>query len=206
MRFVLIVLCCIAVSFSASAQWWHVNLKKHDRLPLISQVQNHSIALLPVARIKPVKIYAYNFKPSDYSLELAEAIVMKTAQHNMRFRIYDVASYNFSDLAQLYVQENRLSEAKWYFLQSNNISRQQNNDKHTFTNLLGLALIKTNLGEVALAQQDLAEARQIAITNNWLFNVVDVDNEIKYIQLNKNSTPKTELRYADAAATDKKTD
>jgi hypothetical protein len=27
----------------------------------------------------------------------------------MRFRVYTAASYNFSDLAQIYIQQNRLS-------------------------------------------------------------------------------------------------
>jgi hypothetical protein len=80
---------------------------------------------------------------------------MKTAQHNMRFRIYDVASVNFSELAQLYAQQNRFSEAKWYFLQSTFLSRQQNNNKLTIANLCKLAMVKLEIGDFILAQQDL---------------------------------------------------
>jgi hypothetical protein len=209
MRIALILLFCTAISFSASAQWWHIDLKKHQRYPQLAQVKNHAVKRLPVV----AKLTQHNIRPftlahnDDYSLEVAEEAVMKTAQHNMRFRIYDVASYNFSDLAQLYIQQNRLSEAKWYFLQSNNISRQQNDDKHTITNLMALAMIKANMGDVILAQQDLTEARALAMAKSWTANIADIDKEVKYIQLNRSSASKTEMRYADAVTlTDKKTD
>ena len=55
---------------------------------------------------------------------------MHSAQHNMSEGIFTDASYNFSDLARIYILQNRLSEAKWYLLQSNNISRRQRDDKH----------------------------------------------------------------------------
>ena len=67
----------------------------------------------------------------EYTLVATSKMVMEQAKHNMRFRVYNDASYNFSDLAALYVKLHRWSEAKWYYLQSNNISREQNDDKHT---------------------------------------------------------------------------
>jgi hypothetical protein len=87
---------------------------------------------------------------------------MRAAQHNMRFREYALASYKFSELAQIYVKENRLSEAKWYYLQSILISKQQNDHQHTINNLVSLAMIKADLGDLVQAQQDLAEARELA--------------------------------------------
>jgi len=131
---------------------------------------------------------------------------MKTAQHNMRFRIYDIASYNFSQLAEMFMKQNRFSEAKWYLLQSNNISRQQNDDSHTIANLMDLAMVKANLGDLQQAQQDLDEARQIATARGFQSVIADIEKENIYIKLNKNaSSPKMELKYAsDAMVTDKK--
>jgi hypothetical protein len=205
----LVVILCVTVCLSASAQWWKVSLKKHERFAALAPAKDHSIARLPVVKINihNYKIGPANFAPGDYALELAEASVMKTAQHNMRFHVYDVASYNFSALAQLYMQQNRLSEAKWYLLQSNSISRQQNDDKHTITNLMSLAIVKAGMGEMPLAQQDLTEARQIAAARAWPADIAAIDKELKYIQLNGGSMSKTELRYADAIPlADKKTD
>jgi len=124
----------------------------------------------------------------------------------MRFRIYDIASYNFSQLAELFIKQNRFSEAKWYLLQSNKISREQNDDKHTIANLMDLAMVKANLGDLAQAQQDLDEAHQIATLRGWTSNVADIEKENIFIKINKSaSSPKMELRYAsDAMVTDKK--
>jgi len=201
MKFVIIIVLFTTISFSASAQWW--SLKKHERFPAI-QLKDNSTKHLPfVAKLTLTKIDKLNLQQSDYSLELAEDAIIKVAQHNMRFRIYDLASYNFSDLAKLYIQQNRLSEAKWYLLQSNSISRQENDDKHTIANLMDLALIKADMGDVVLAQQDLTEARQLAFAKGWIVNVTDIDKEVKYIRLNRTSASKTELRYADAVMADK---
>jgi len=231
MRFILLFVCCIT-SLSVSAQlinagsskkqhsvtvtkfednpakalWWQVGpLKKYRRFPMISQVRDNSIKHLPSSKLSPAKIYAVNFTTTgDYYLELAEAAVMKTAQHNMRFRQYAVASYNFSALAELYIKQNRFSEAKWYLLQSNFISRQQNDDKHTIANLMDLAMVKANLGDLTLAQQDLTEARQLANARGWGANASEIEKESQFIIHNRTTTPKLELRYADAVLADKK--
>ena len=209
MKFTLIIVLLTTLSLSASAQWYYrIGLKKAVRYPLIAQVKNNSIKHLPIAKPGPVKIAKYHIPDqSDYELDAAEAAIMKTAQHNMRFRIYDIASYNFSQLAELFMKQNRFSEAKWYLLQSNNISRQQNDDGHTIANLMDLAMVKANLGDLQQSQQDLDEARQIATARGFQSVIADIEKESIYIKINKNaSSPKMELKYAsDAMVTDKKT-
>ena len=215
MKFTLIIVLLTTLSFSASAQcYYRIGLKKAVRYPAIAQVKNNSIKRLPIAKLRTVKIAKYHIPDiSDYELDAAEVAIMKTAQHNMRFRIYDIASYNFSQLAELFMKQNRFSEAKWYLLQSNKISREQNDDKHTIANLMDLAMVKANLGDLQQSQQDLDEARQIATTRGWTSDVADIEKENIYIKINKSaSSPKMELKYAsdamvtDKKATDKKTD
>ncbi|NCD69260.1 hypothetical protein [Mucilaginibacter agri] len=197
MRLTLLVLLC-AISMSASAQW--LSFKKHERSPLLPQVQDHSISRFAKADFNKAKRIKFKTVPaSAYDMELAENYVMKTAQHNMRFRVYDLASYNFSDLAQLYVQQNRFSEAKWYFLQSNFLSRQQNNDKLTINNLMHLAGVKSDIGDFILAQQDLIEARDMAASHGWLIDLISVEKKLKSIQNSRIQTSKAELRYASNA-------
>jgi len=207
MRIILFVLLG-TISFSASAQWYRVDLqlRKHVRYPQLTQATDHSINRLPVFFITKTngldliktKIIGFKLDQSEYNYEAAEADIMRTAQHNMRFRIYADASYNFSDLARLYVHQNRFSEAKWFLLQSNIISRQQNDDKHTVANLIDLALIKANIGDYELAQQDLSEAHDIAFVKGFREELKEIEKEIKYIKQNKDLFPKPELRYADA--------
>jgi hypothetical protein len=203
MKFILLVLCC-TLGLSASAQWYRLDLKtkKHDRSPLLAQLTNHSVSRIPVAAPSKPKIQMLHFDRSDYSLEAAEALIMKTAQHNMRFRVYNDASYNFSELAALYIQQNRFSEAKWFLLQSNIISRNQNDDKHTISNLIELAGIKAQLGDYTQAQEDLTEAHAMAMSRGFRDDLLQIEKKIQYIKQSKlSSAPKPELRYAEAAMT-----
>jgi len=200
MRFTLFILCCV-FGFSASAQWYHINLKKHVRFPLIAGVTDHSIAHLPRTTIGVQKIQVHRLDRSDYNLEAAERQVTKTAQHNMRFRVYSEASYNFNELAGLYLQQNRFTEAKWFLLQSNHISRADNNDKLTIANLIGLATIKAELGDYTQAQQDLTEAHEIAMSRGYRDDMLQIEKKISDLKQKRLSLPKPELRYAEAPAT-----
>lgn len=207
MRVILLILLG-SITFSASAQWYRLDLqlKKHERSLIVLEAADHAVERLPVMTTFKPKIHSFQLDRSDYSYEAAEADIMKTAQHNMRFRIYADASYNFSDLARLYAQQNRFSEAKWYLLQSNIISRQQNDDLHTVANLMTLALIKASIGDYELAQQDLLEAHDIAIIRGYKDELKEIERDIKYIKQNRDTFPKPELRYADAALTTAKTE
>jgi hypothetical protein len=198
MKFILLVFIS-TISFSASAQWWRLDqkLKKHERFPLIDQVTDHSIAGLPVPIVNQVGIKGLVLDCSEYNSEAAENLVMKMAQHNMRFRIYSDASYNFSDLAHLYIQQNRFSEAKWFLLQSNIISRQQNDDKHTIANLIDLAIVKANTGYYDQALQDLNEAHELAGLKSLQSILPEIEKTMLYIKQNKQSLSKSVLRYAD---------
>ena len=108
------------ISFSASAQWW--SFTKHKRYPALAQVKAAPLNFT-AAKLNYTLISKQTLLQTDYSLMLNEHTVMKTAQHQMRFRQYEDASYSFNELAKIYVQLNKLSEAKWFFLQSNNLSR-----------------------------------------------------------------------------------
>lgn len=198
MRFILLIILC-SFTFSASAQWYKYNpFKKHERFPQIATLKDNSMKRLPVAQIVKTKITKTRIESTPYALLLMEASVIKTAQHNMRFRVYNTASYNFSDLAQMYLKQNRLSEAKWYLLQSLLISRQQNDNRHTITNLINLAAVKTGYGDYAQAKQDLNEARALASSLGLTMDVAAVDKQMRYLQDNKELL-KTEIRYAETA-------
>jgi hypothetical protein len=199
MRYIILVILC-ALNLSASAQWWRGDFKKHKRYPQIAQIKDHSLKKFLAAKVplyKP-KVALVAIPRSQFSLEINERIVMRAAQHNMRFREYALASYRFSELAQIYVKENRLSEAKWYYLQSILISKQQSDHQHTINNLVSLAMIKADLGDLTQAQQDLAEARDLARTTGRNSDVKMIDGKIKFVQSNKVWLPKSELRYAEA--------
>jgi hypothetical protein len=189
--FLLAVLC--SVSFTASAQWWP--FAKHKRYP---QLTNANAASFNVnaAKLNHVQVKKVTIGITDYCLALNEHVVMKTAQHQMRFRQYEDASYSFNELAKIYVRLNKLSEAKWFFLQSNNLSRQQSNDRLTIANLIELATVKSTIGDFALAQQDLDEARDLAIAHNWQDDVLSVKKRVDILQQSKLAYVKPEKSLA----------
>ena len=196
MRIILIVLLCSS-SLTASAQWWR--LKKYERLPLLEQVETHNAPVVLITTLPRPRLQGFTLR-SAYSLEAEERSVMKEAQHNMRFRIYDVASVKFSDLARIYVKQNRYSEAKWYFLQSSYLSRQQNNDRLTISNLSNLAMVKFEIGDFVLAREDLREARDIAASHGWLLELIETEKKLDYIAHSRIAALRNNRYYAELAA------
>ena len=208
MRYWLIALFSI-ISFSASAQWFHIDFKKkHEALPLLKQVNDNSFSRLAASvnniKLSQPSIQSIDLGPSRFSLEVAEAATLKIAKHNMRFRVYHEASYNFSDLANLYIQLHRLSEAKWYFLQSNQISREENDDKHTISNLVSLAMVKVDIGDIESARADLFEARTMARAKGFQISVAEIEGKLQAIDQNPSTVTRAELKYAENTGNEKK--
>lgn len=198
MRFILLILLS-AICCSASAQWYHFGAKKKFIRPEAEEITVQSVSRFSPLKIDHPKIHGLHVDRSDYSIEAEEAVVMKTAQHNMRFRVYNDASYNFTELAHLFMQESRYSEAKWYLLQSNNISREENDDKHTVANLVDLATIKATMGEISMAEDDLKEAHDLAYSKGLTDYLETVDLAMQYITQNKLPKQRPTLIYADGA-------
>jgi hypothetical protein len=196
MRFTFLLAFCI-LSLTASAQFWKRKPKAPEPEIEAAQPALSVITAIPlniaISNIADVRLIR-----SAYRLELAEEAMLKEAKHNMRFRVYNLASYNFSDLAGLYLQQNRFSEAKWYLLQSNAIARQAENTRHLLDNLALLADIKITIGENALAMVDLQEAHDVATAKGMLTDLTAIDKKIKHLQTNKLIAAKVALRYADA--------
>ncbi len=205
MRFKIIIFLC-AISLPASAQFWQ-NIsfkKKHPVLPFLQPLKDHSASRLEAPlKLNSLQLEAVVYPPCDFSLESESAYILATAKHNMRFRIYHDASYNFSDLAEVYFRLHRFSEAKWYFLQSSNISRQENDDRHTISNLISLAALKIAIGEITSAKADLAEARELARTRGLEAETSLLEQKILLLAQN-NPAPKPDVKYAETPGSEKK--
>ncbi len=185
MRYTLLLL-FIITGFSASAQifFWK---KKHTFKPgppikacALGKAAISSNLLLTNDSVKP-----YIYDESEFSLLSRERALIKDARHNMSWHIYNAASYNFSDLAQLYIRMHRYSEAKWYFLQSISLSRQENDSKHTVAILVSLAAIKENLGDLVSARADLNEAHDLAQVKGMKEKAEEINKMIPLLGQNK---------------------
>jgi hypothetical protein len=205
MRYKLIVFFSV-ITLSASAQL-HINLdflkkKQHPVLPLLSAAKGHHFNRAAVTpAINPVDVHPYLLDETEFSLMAREKVIIKTVKHNMSWRIYNEASYNFSDLADVYIKLHRLSEAKWFLLQSNTISREENDDRHTIANLITLALVKNDIGDPVSARADLVEAHDLASVRGMKEKAEEINKKIQLLDQNKTALP---AKYAETTETAKK--
>jgi len=203
MKYTLLIIFC-ALSLTTSAQFWKkkkpapVVEEVYPRFPEVDQPVCYTVIAVTDVKLNMPDVVFTPFKKTTFEIEMAEDVVMTEAKHHMRFREYKQASYNFSDLSDLYILQNRFSEAKWYLLQSNEISRSLKDDRHTIANLLTLAAIKINLGEAGLAKTDLQEAYTLANANGFTVDASAIDKRISDLQVNKLNSQKAVLRYAEA--------
>jgi len=204
MRYKLIILFSV-FSLSASAQFLHISFKKkqHPVLRAIPQIKDRSVChvgehqAVLLTEVKP-----YQYDESWFSMQAQEKVLLKTVKHNMSWHIYNVASYNFNDLAELYIKMHRFSEAKWYLLQSSNLSRGQNDDKLTIANLLGLAVVKERLGDLPSARVDLNEARDMAQRRGMKDKMDEISKMIPLLGQNKSFVANRYAEATDAGAKD----
>lgn len=71
----------------------------------------------------------------------------------------------FDDLARVYISQKKYSEAKWFTLQSNKISRQVKDIPNIVNSLVKLSAIKMELEEYKMAMRDLNEALRWSVAN-----------------------------------------
>lgn len=65
---------------------------------------------------------------------------------------------SFDDLAHVYHAQHKYTQAKWFILQSNSLSRDKNDNPNIIASLIELASIKTDIKDYSLAMRDLKEA------------------------------------------------
>lgn len=204
MRYKLIILFSV-FSLSASAQFLHISFKKkkHPVLRAIPQIKDRSLCHVSERQVVLfTEVKPYQYDESWFSMQAREKVLLKTVKHNMSWRIYNVASYNFSDLAELYIKMHRFSEAKWYLLQSNNLSRGQNDDRLTIDNLLDLAVVKERLGDLPSARADLNEAHDMAQAKGMKDKMDEINKMIPLLGQNKAFIANRYAETPDAAAKD----
>jgi tetratricopeptide (TPR) repeat protein len=77
---------------------------------------------------------------------------------------------SFDNLAKVYHAQKMYTQAKWFILQSNTLSRDKNDVPNIITSLLELASIKTDIEDYSLAMRDLNEALQLSVNNHYARN------------------------------------
>jgi hypothetical protein len=181
-------------SMNASAQFlWH---KKHERLAQLTRPE--SPAKTNFSKLSGVSINSFNTNlgRSRYSIDAEEAAIMRDLRRSLRYG-QAALRIQFDNLANFYFRQNRFSEAKWYVLRSNAISRQQKNYPQIIGSLMVLADVKSVLGDFAQADADLSEAKTIASSHSLTPDLLLIEQHLKQIHLNKETGLKVENRYSD---------
>ncbi|SDF41611.1 hypothetical protein SAMN05216464_117118 [Mucilaginibacter pineti] len=73
---------------------------------------------------------------------------------------------SFNNLSKIYRAQKKYSQAKWFILQSNTISRQRNDVPNIIASLIELSAIKADIKDYNLAMRDLNEALSLSVKNN----------------------------------------
>jgi tetratricopeptide (TPR) repeat protein len=101
----------------------------------------------------------YEDKAIDYTLQAIRAYSKYNDTTGLRI--------SFDNLAKVYHAQKKYSQAKWFILQSNTLSRAKNDVPNIITSLLELASIKTDIKDYDLASRDLNEALQLSVNNHY---------------------------------------
>jgi len=73
----------------------------------------------------------------------------------------------FNNLAKVYRSQKKYSQAKWFILQSNTLSRIKNDVPNIISSLNELAGIKMDIKDYSLAMSDLNEALKLSMANHY---------------------------------------
>jgi tetratricopeptide (TPR) repeat protein len=98
----------------------------------------------------------------------------------------------FDNLAKVYFAQKKYSQAKWFILQSNTLSRDKNDVPDIIASLLTLSAIKSDIKDYKLAIRDLDEALQLSITNHYQKTELDVLKNYALLYSRLKNYPKEE--------------
>lgn len=84
----------------------------------------------------------------------------------------------YDQLAFIYQSQKRFSEAKWFFIQSNILARKIDHPASIVNSLINLAHVKMAIGDWQLALDDIKEAEQLAVKNQYQFQLIEIKKDL----------------------------
>jgi len=100
---------------------------------------------------------------------------------------------SFDHLAKIYLSQRKYSQAKWFILQSNTLSRARKDAPNIISSLMTLATIKGEQNDYLLAASDLNEAITISQKNHLQNMEMDVLKNYAMLYSRQKNYPKEEL-------------
>lgn len=130
----------------------------------------------------------------------AEFLIMRRA-----LPLYRSASYTpgrigcFNVLGEIYNEQKRYSEAKWYFIQANMLARTLRDTLAIAQSLINLGDVKTNIKDYKLALKDFKEAEAISKRKHLLKQLSDVNRAYAKLYVQSGNKPASGASYSEYA-------
>lgn len=117
---------------------------------------------------------------SQNNFQEAETMVLKKALPLFYYKLNDKlgAIKCYDQLAFIYQNQKRFSEAKWFFIQSNILARKIDHRASIVNSLINLAHVKMAIGDWQLALDDIKEAEQLAVKNHYQFQLIKIKKDL----------------------------
>lgn len=131
-----------------------------------------ALEALSYVEIGKIKLFQHRYEEAERFL-MKKALPLYTRYGNKPGRIIC-----FENLARLYQQQKRYSEAKWYYIQANLLGRKINNEGAVISSLISLGHVKNELGHLDLALQDLKEAERLASGSNDVPRLIEIKSDL----------------------------
>ena len=167
---------------------------------MLAQAQNNtdSSSIARAAYIKSFTAKADSL--NDLALKLAQpgassADLSKAIDHIMtglhiysKFRDSVGLRETFDNLGMVYHLQKKYTQAKWFILQSNEISREKRDTTNIIASLLTLSSVKQDIKDFSLAKRDLDEALSLAKTLPRIDQQVNVQKALAQYFTKKGDT------------------
>jgi tetratricopeptide (TPR) repeat protein len=122
--------------------------------------------------IAALKVLQNNYKDAEFYI-LRKAFPLYRRMGNKVGRMSC-----FENLAKMYKSQNRLSEAKWFFLQENLMANKLNNIPAQVSSLISIAKVKSDIGETDLALANFKEAELLASANSFIPMLIAIKGNV----------------------------
>jgi len=100
---------------------------------------------------------------------------------------------SYTNLSKVYYAQRKYTEAKWFILQSNTLSRARKDTPNIISTLIKLAAIKSEIKDYTLAMGDLNEALQLSIDNHTPQTELEILKSYALLYSNMQDYPKEEM-------------
>jgi len=168
-----------------------------------SRTSNDTVQLTRTAYIKNFTVKADSL--NNAALKLAQpgaslADLSKAIDHIMaglhiysKFRDSAGLRQTFDNLGLVYHLQKKYTQAKWFILQSNEISREKHDTLNIIASLLTLASVKQDIKDFNLAKRDLDEALSLAKTQPQIDQQISVQRALAQYYTKKGDKPQVAM-------------